>query len=58
MAVRYSSPERIPSRANPNEVAAIGQLTLSYRLLPFSGRTVVGWPPQFEPHAIGSATLS
>jgi hypothetical protein len=41
MAHRLESPEHPPQRANPNAAAPRGQFTVSYRVLPFSGRTVV-----------------
>jgi hypothetical protein len=41
------SPKTIPSNeGNLTGVAGTGQLTLSYRLLPFSGRSLVGSLPQ------------
>jgi hypothetical protein len=56
-AERHSSPETVPevvpSAANLNDATMIGQLTVSYRLLPFSGRTPVGTPPKSEGDAVG-----
>jgi hypothetical protein len=41
MAHRLESPKHPPRRANPNAAAPRGQFTVSYRVLPFSGRTAV-----------------
>src|SRR5215469_2236027 len=49
---RYGRPTRIPRksprRANPNAASPRGQFTLSYRLLPFSGRTPVWSSPKMR----------
>jgi len=42
-------PRKNPLTSKLNERAAIRQLTLSYRLLPFYSRSAVGWRPYFEP---------
>ena len=46
MAHRLESPEHPPRCANPNAAAPRGQFTVSYRVLPFSGRTAVRSLPQ------------
>jgi hypothetical protein len=46
MAHRLKSPEHPPQRANPNAAALRGQFTVSYRVLPFSGRTAVRTSPK------------
>src|SRR5215469_14475061 len=51
-ANRLDSPETSPPRVNPNAASPRGQFTLSYQLLPFSGRTTVRSLPQ-----IGSAAV-
>ena len=46
MAHRLESPEHPPRCANPNAAAPRGQFTVSYRVLPFSGRTAVRTLPK------------
>src|ERR1700746_2126770 len=48
-ADRLESPETSPRPANPNTASPSGQFTLSYRLLPFSGRTPVRTSPKMRP---------
>lgn len=46
LAHRLESPEHPPRRPNPNAAAPRGQFTVSYRVLPFSGRTAVRTLPK------------
>jgi hypothetical protein len=46
MAHRLETPEHPPQRANPNAAAPRGQFTVSYRVLPFSGRSAVRTLPK------------
>src|ERR1700734_3487673 len=54
---RYSIPQLPLERANLTGVVGCGQLTLSYRLLPFSGRSLVGSMPQNRTNATLRRTI-
>jgi hypothetical protein len=57
-SARYSSPNIPSNAANLTGVGPSGQLTLSYRLLPFSGRSLVGALPQNRAADVSKSQVS